>query len=205
MKIIQVLIASICFAYSCTTKPQTIALQPLGTVEAELITQLQGAIEEYYQINVVVMPQISVPQEAYINVKKPRYRADKLLAYLSNSNKNKHSYVLGITNVDISTTKKNTVGAMLKPASKYYDWGVMGLGYMPGKSCIVSTFRLRCNRAQQFNDRCVKVAIHELGHNQGLPHCNSNKLCVMSDAAETVATIDRVEKKLCNNCFQKLR
>lgn len=36
-----------------------------------------------------------------------------------------------MTNKNISTTK-----------GKYYDWGVMGLGYCPGVSCVVSTYRL---------------------------------------------------------------
>lgn len=54
----------------------------------------------------------------------------------------------------------------------------MGLGYCPGNACVVSTFRLaRNNTATQF----YKVAIHELGHTQGLPHCK-NKTCYMRDA-----------------------
>jgi archaemetzincin len=54
----------------------------------------------------------------------------------------------------------------------------MGLGFEPGNACVISTFRLsKTNFAAQF----YKVALHELGHTQGLPHC-PNKTCLMRDA-----------------------
>ncbi len=54
----------------------------------------------------------------------------------------------------------------------------MGFGYNPGNACVVSSFRLsKANQQEQF----YKVAIHELGHTQGLPHCEE-KTCFMRDA-----------------------
>jgi archaemetzincin len=54
----------------------------------------------------------------------------------------------------------------------------MGLGFCPGNVCVASTFRLsKKNLKEQF----YKVAIHELGHTQGLPHCE-DKSCFMRDA-----------------------
>lgn len=54
----------------------------------------------------------------------------------------------------------------------------MGLGYMPGNACVISTFRLKGNNQAE---KLYKVAIHELGHTQGLPHC-PDKSCFMRDA-----------------------
>lgn len=52
------------------------------------------------------------------------------------------------------------------------------LGYQPGSSCVVSTFRLsKINLPDQY----LKLSIHELGHTQGLPHC-PDKTCFMRDA-----------------------
>jgi archaemetzincin len=85
--------------------------------------------------------------------------------------------------VDISTTKNGIK-----------DWGIMGLGYRPGKSCVVSDFRMAVkNRNQQF----YKVVLHELGHTEGLPHCKT-KTCLMRDA-EGGNHLDE-EKDFCKNC-----
>lgn len=54
----------------------------------------------------------------------------------------------------------------------------MGLGYCPGKACVASSFRLSPQKRQQ---QFFKVAIHELGHTQGLAHC-AIKTCLMRDA-----------------------
>ena len=111
-------------------------------------------------------------------------------------------YILGLTAHDISTTKRNENGLVKEPASKYEDWGVFGLGYMPGESCVVSTFRLTHPKAKAI-DRLRKICIHELGHNMGLNHCE-DKGCVMTDAAETIKTIDHVTLRLCASCRKKL-
>ena len=85
--------------------------------------------------------------------------------------------------VDISVTK-----------GKVEDFGVMGLGYRPGKSCVASTFRLdKNNRNLQF----YKIAIHELGHTQGLKHC-PEKHCFMRDAEGGNPTNELSD--FCNNC-----
>ena len=74
---------------------------------------------------------------------------------------------IGLTNKDISTTK-----------GKFKDWGVMGLGFCPGKACVVSTFRLS---KKETLDQLYKISVHELGHTHGLPHCTT-KTCFMRDA-----------------------
>ena len=95
---------------------------------------------------------------------------------------------------------ERTTKTIKKPSYKYADWGIFGLGFMPGKSCIVSTFRLK---EKNFRSRFIKICCHELGHNFGLPHC-SDKSCIMQDAAETIKTIDNVKLNLCNSCKKKI-
>ncbi len=75
----------------------------------------------------------------------------------------------------------------------------MGLGYCPGNACVVSTFRLdKDNLSNQF----YKVAIHELGHTQGLPHCTA-KTCLMRDA-EGKNNLDN-EFDFCEKCKKLLK
>jgi len=70
----------------------------------------------------------------------------------------------------------------------------MGLSFQPGNACIASTFRLD---KQNLLDQLFKVAIHELGHTQGLDHCNV-KTCYMRDA-EGKNTTDQ-EIGFCDKC-----
>jgi len=80
----------------------------------------------------------------------------------------------------------------------------MGLAYCPGNSCIVSTFRIKHPDKEKHFSRLKKVALHEFGHNLGLPHC-PDKACVMTDAVESVATIDNAQLALCKGCASKLK
>ena len=113
-------------------------------------------------------------------------------------------YILGLTEKDISVTKRNSDGSIKKPQWKYSDFGIMGLAYCPGKSCLVSNFRLRHKDKALENQRFKKVVIHELGHNFGLPHCPDKK-CVMTDAVESIRTIDNAKAQLCDKCRDKIK
>lgn len=90
---------------------------------------------------------------------------------------------IGLTSKDISAAR-----------GKIRDFGIMGLGYRPGKACVASKYRLsRENTDEQF----YKVAIHELGHTQGLPHC-PEKMCFMRDAEGKNPTDE--ETDFCRKC-----
>lgn len=56
---------------------------------------------------------------------------------------------------------------------------------MPGKSCVISTDRLYCYKAneEKMQARLRKIVCHELSHNLGLLHC-ANKDCFMRDVAD---------------------
>ena len=121
-----------------------------------------------------------------INSSGKRYRADSLIKYLSKQ-ATKNTLIIGLTNKDISTQK-----------GENKDWGVFGLGYCPGKSCIASNFRLK---GKNRSEKLYKVAIHELGHTQGLPHCPI-KTCLMRDAKGK--DVLNEEKEFCNKCKKGL-
>jgi archaemetzincin len=91
-----------------------------------------------------------------MNTSQTRYRADTLIKFLSEQTAEGFK-TIGLTTKDISVTKGQNP-----------DWGVFGLGYRPGNACIASLHRLK---GKNKLEKLFKVAIHELGHTEGLLHC----------------------------------
>jgi archaemetzincin len=180
-----------------------IAIQPLGNFDKATLQYLSEEIKNFYNYRVIILPEKNIPSAFFNNTKSPRYSADSLLIYLKQEARDSINYVLGITHEDIFTTKKDEKGNIKQPAEKYAVWGIMGLGYQPGKSCIVSDFRLYTNDVLLEQQRLRNVTLHELGHNFGLPHC-SNKFCIMTDANESIKTIDNESNTLCESCRKKI-
>jgi archaemetzincin len=40
-------------------------------------------------------------------------------------------------------------------------------------------------------ERVIKVSIHELGHNLGIPHCTSDRKCLMNDKKGKIKQVDQ--------------
>jgi len=188
---------------SNTSTVKSVGIQPFGSFPQQHIDSVRSAIQKQYGFNVYVLPQKPLPQHCFVQLKSPRYRADKLLKYLKNIRPDTIHYMLGLTKKDISTTKRDKNGRVKKPKSKYEDWGIFGLGYRPGQASIVSSFRL--NKPGKTIERLQKVCVHELGHNLGLEHCTSKLNCVMDDAAETIRTVDAGHITLCVRCKEILQ
>lgn len=187
-----------------TTTKKSIGIIALGNARTEHIDSIKSALERTYSKRVVFLGDEEIPKQFFINIKSPRYRADSIIQYLKNTKSDSISHILGFTAFDISTTKKDSEGNILKPEYKYTDWGIFGLGYMPGASCVVSSYRLKHKDKAKFISRLQKVSIHEVGHTMGLPHCK-NKNCVMTDAVERISTIDNEGFELCGECKRKIK
>jgi archaemetzincin len=101
----------------------------------------------------------------------------------------KDELVLGITRLDLSM-----IG---------YEY-TSGLSDLPNHRAIISVFRLQSSPAEklengeQFTDRVIKRAIHELGHSFGLPHCDDTQ-CVMH-YSDTPEDMDGKSCLLCEKC-----
>jgi archaemetzincin len=200
-------ISTALFFTSCknktTTTPKPIGVIVFGDIPTEYKDSVEAALARTYRIPIVFLGEQTIPKRFFVTIKSPRYRADSIIRYLKHNKPDSIGYVLGLTAFDISTTKRDGNGNILKPEYKYSDWGIFGLGYMPGVSCVVSSYRLKHPNKKVFISRLQKVAIHELGHNMGLPHC-TNKSCVMTDAVERISTIDNEGFELCEECRSKI-
>ena len=170
---------------------QTIAVVYYNQVDPELKKQLLENIKSTYNCTVVeINGTRTLPVKAYYKP-RGRYRANQLLNDLTTIVG--YNKVIGITSRDISTT-----------SGVHYDWGVMGLASCPGKSSVISTFRIKTPDKAKFNDRFIKIALHELGHTMGVPHCTFSTTCFMEAANGTVKSVDRETRHMCSRCKKTL-
>jgi archaemetzincin len=186
----------ICFQLSCKHNQwnsTTIGILPLGLNENQsfILNDIKKSIAENKDFKVILLPAVDLPKSAYYEPRK-RYKADKILKHLKGIKPDSIDYLLAVTSSDISVKKNGS-----------NDWGIFGLAYEPGKSCVVSLFRLGKGKVQ-LTKRVLKVTKHELGHNFGLKHCKNSKRCVMHAAEGSIKTIDRVHNSFCIKCKEKL-
>jgi len=194
------------FNFSCheANTRNIIALQPIGYTPQTTLNILKNNIEKQYQSTVIILPSITLP-DSFINYKKgKRYAASSVIRHLKEVMPDTVQYIAGITNEDIYTTKQDKWGNIKKPESTYKIWGILGLGYKPGKSCIISTARLYSDNESKYLERIIKITLHEIGHNHGLDHCHDKK-CLMTDAVERISTVDNAENHLCSKCYNSIK
>jgi archaemetzincin len=165
-------------------------LQPLGDCQQpqQGSEAVQRALLAFYDLEVRVLPCVPLPATAYYPPRR-RYRAERLLEFLKSRMPADGWRILGLTATDISTRN-----------GKYVDWGILGLGELPGRSSVISFFRCKktARDPQHAIVRLAKVAVHEIGHTLGLPHCPTRG-CLMEDAVGKVATVDG-EHDFCARC-----
>ena len=169
----------------------TVALIPYKGFDTILLNEVVKEVEVFYKCNAIILPVTNLPANAFY-APRQRYKADSLLLFQKQLAKDGIRSVIGFTAKDISTATS--------------DWGVFGLGYCPGSTCVISTYRLKkaSSTTVQLKERLIKVVLHELGHNLGLPHCTFNKECLLTDAGGTIKQVDRERKWLCSKCTQIL-
>lgn len=167
---------------------KVINIQPLGDVRPEIIDTVKKSVEGFYGYKCIIKPKVNLTKDILAD-SKTRYEAGKILRKF-NSSEN----MLIITEKDIATAK-----------GKYHEWGILGLGYRPGTTCVVSTFRMGKNITKFiFFDRLKKVSLHEIGHNLGLEHCTNSPYCMMNDAKGTIKEVDGEKIWLCEKCKKQI-
>lgn len=175
------------------TAQRALYLQPLGEALPDAdVAIVRLALREIYGLDVRSLPRVDLPSSAYY-ARGQRYRAETLLSFLAPRLPADGLRILGLTAVDISTTK-----------GKVYDWGILGLGSLDGSAGVLSAFRChkKSRGPQHARERLAKVAVHEIGHTLGLDHC-PRRGCLMEDAEGSVQTTDR-EYDLCERCRGQL-
>ena len=145
-------------------------IQPLGNFTEAEAEKIAGELEElvFMQLNIAaeiyVLPAEPM-QSKWLNERKSRYDACKLI----DAFKNDSIYTILLLHNDISIPKYRGKA----------DWGVLGLTLQPGKTCVISDFRLKHKKRDM-----AKVILHEFIHAYyNYKHCpKDDATCIMKDA-----------------------
>jgi len=166
-----------------------ISLLPIGKCENGILLFLKEKLK-LFGMPVKLCPQVPLPGGSY-NGKRRQYLAGK---FLNTAGKLQCYRVLGITEKDLYVKELNFV---------------FGLAQKGGKTAVISTARLRfgidLHKEKNmiiYQKRCLKEAVHELGHTMGLSHC-SRKDCVMFFSNSLLDT-DAKSEWFCHRCQVKI-
>lgn len=188
--IIALLLLSVLILVSvqANNKIRTVYIQPLGNVRSDYLIAVKQSLESFYKVKCIILDPVTVSSDIISNTRKRIDASKALNKYYSFNN------TIIVTEKDISTFK----------SSKQPDWGIFGLATKPGKTAIVSTYRLYNPSKELIINRLQKVSIHELGHNFGLDHCTKDSKCMMSAAKGTIKQVDQEEIYFCKSCKNAL-
>ncbi len=180
--------------------PPLLAILPMGKFPVSEIGIIEESVQKHYGWRVEILGSVTHPTSAWYEPRQ-RYRAERILDWISPRRPTGAAQIMAVTEKDISTTK-----------GKYKDWGICGLAELGGTASVVSTYRIKKGlkrfpkkkRRDFYLRRLSDLVAHEFGHNRGLPHC-PNRGCIMEDAKGTVRTFDHSTGILCATCRMLLK
>jgi archaemetzincin len=185
-------------------KEKIVYLIKIGEVNQLILNNLRINLEELFdQFDIqveILQGRIKLRFYEY-NLKRKQYKAAKILRKLIKKAKKYEIFkILGITEKDIYSRKYNFI---------------FGLASRGSHAALISLARLRENfylktgdvhrklgSNEEFNERILKEAIHELGHTFRLKHCTN--FCVMQ-FSNSLADTDKKTAEFCELCLGNLK
>lgn len=61
------------------SKDEIVGIIPYEEISNEEVVLLSKAIEDFYGVKTIILPQKKLPTTAFVNIKSPRYRADSII------------------------------------------------------------------------------------------------------------------------------
>lgn len=183
---------------------KVIYLQKIGDIDNIVLKKLKKNLNWIFKefVDSVEISPDSIPlKESEYDPSRRQYNGSLTLRrLLKYSGESKHFRTLGIIDKDIFSRLLNFVfGIAIIPKKHFLK--------SPGASLIQITrlkegFYNRPENKAQFELRVLKEAVHELGHNFCLEHCNNK--CVMQ-FSNSLAEADEKPAKFCLSCSKELK
>jgi Predicted Zn-dependent proteases len=178
-----------------SNKNKLIAIQPIGHFASGIIIRLENILSKSYNAEVILLNEIEMPPS--LNVYEDKYSGDSLLKMLSIYKNGNVAEVIGLTHKEVYVPKfynKSTPAALKM---------VKGYGFISEGVCIISDYSMGSTNEELAFSRLYKAIKHEVGHNLGLQHCQSNT-CIMNEQSGDILFLDKISGEYCNSCRKKL-
>jgi archaemetzincin len=170
-----------------TSLEHCIILSPIGEIAPELFNPIGREIRRIFGYPTEIVELLADIEFAY-DPGRNQYNSTSILEKLAGQAPDRALRILAITRVDLFI-----------PILTH----VYGEAQLGGKSCIISTCRLKeglnpVKAAESFRTRVFKEAFHELGHTFKLRHCKDTS-CIMH-YCRSIRDVDRKSNQLCRYC-----
>ncbi len=176
-----------------TSKSCKILVIPIYPADFELAVSLARSLRDIFKCDILLDNTNHINISFAYDSSRAQFNSTKIISILSDKFKNFDGKILGVISVDLFI-----------PVLTY----VFGEAQLGGKISIVSTFRLSelayglPENRKLTEERLLKEAVHELGHNFGLLHCE-DYLCVMHPST-SVEEVDIKTATFCSKCWEKI-
>jgi archaemetzincin len=177
-----------------------IALQPLDDYNPKQIDFIRKEIESFYNVKVIVLQSVNLPESFRLESEAKIYSADSILDMLSAKLDNQIIEVVALTHKSIYVLKNKTNNSILGKGVQ----PVFGLADFTGNCAVITDVLFNSIDTIVFQHRLRTTVIHEIGHNIGLDHCASER-CIMSEQNGKLSALDKSERDYCNQCRKKLK
>ena len=166
--------------------PKTISIYRFGNFSNSTAQKLESILKSYFPNVTLKEEALTLPAEHY-NKERNRYLGSGLFEELQKHQNGEA--VIGLTNYVI-----------FKPNEISPTYGIMGVSPLGTYRCVVSS-KIPSSGKEHSTDNFCKLALHELGHSFGLPHC-PDQHCIMVDAEHKMKFPQTTG--FCESCKEKL-
>jgi len=165
----------------------TIVISSIGDCENDLLRPIAREVQGIFGFPTESVPLLNNVEFA-MDPNRDQYYSTPVLEKLAELLPSGAIKVLAVTDVDLFI-----------PILTH----VYGEAQLGGKTCIISTFRLKeglspLSVQKTYQVRVIKEAIHELGHTFKLRHCQ-DPACIMH-YCRSIRDVDRKSDRLCRYC-----